>query len=135
MLTSICALSVAFTPAPSLGPAVAVRTQPNVAPVMNAAALGRRAALLGLVALPLTANADAIEEIAARNAEAAAAAKSPEALQAAAEKEEAEQNNALFAGVGIGALILGSSAISMAPVSENVKRVGDKVRTGKGRKY
>ena len=102
---------------------------------MNAAALGRRAALLGLVALPLTANADAIEEIAARNAEAAAAAKSPEALQAAAEKEEAEQNNALFAGVGIGALILGSSAISMAPVSENVKRVGDKVRTGKGRKY
>ena len=68
-------------------------------------------------------------------AEAAAAAKTPEALQAIKDEEAAGENNAVLASAFITILLGGSTALSMAPVSENVKRVGEKVKTGKGRKY
>ena len=78
-----CATSVGFTPmAPVLPPLPVVR-KPNA--VVMSGALGRRAAFLGALALPtLSAHADSIEEIAARNAAAAEAAKSPEVLAAKA---------------------------------------------------
>ena len=76
-----------------------------------------------------------MQDIAAKNAEAAAAAKTPEALQAIKDEEAAGENNAVLASAFITILLGGSTALSMAPVSENVKRVGEKVKTGKGRKY
>ena len=76
-----------------------------------------------------------LQDIAAKNAEAAAAAKTPEALQAIKDEEAAGENNAVLASAFITILLGGSTALSMAPVSENVKRVGEKVKTGKGRKY
>merc|ERR1712194_105137 len=119
---------------------------PLVAPVVSrctpltmgesAAPYGRRAALLAFAVLPaLQVKADSIEEIAARNAALAAAEKSPEALAKKAEAEAANENGQLYAAIGISVLLAGSAAISLAPVSENVKRVGDKVKTGKGRNY
>ena len=134
MLTVCLALSSAFTPAPPLSASALASSRAS--PTMSAAGMGRRAALLGLAAIPLQqAKADAIADIAARNAIAAEAEKSPERLAEIAKKEEDDSNGALIAAVGISALIVGSSAISLAPVSENVKRVGKKVRTGQGRKY
>lgn len=126
---------VAFAPATPLS-AGSLAPRRHASPSMAASpGLGRRAALLGLVALPQMANADAIADIAAQNAKAAAEAKSPEALAAIKEKEKSEENGALIASLGITALLVGSTALSMAPVSENVGRVATKIRTGKGRKY
>ena len=82
---------------------------------------GRRAALLTLATLPaLAVHADSIEDIAKRNAEAAAAAKSPEALAAKQKAEDDEANGAVLASAAITILLAGSTALSMAPVSENV---------------
>ena len=128
-------LSLAFAPATPLS-ASSLAPRRHTAPSMAASpGLGRRAALLGLVALPQMANADAIAEIAAKNALAAEEAKSPEALAKIKEKESSEENGALLASLGISALLFGSTALSMAPVSQNVGRVATKLRTGKGRKY
>ena len=132
MFVALLALSSAFAPAPALRPVAVHR---HAGPTMDAAALGRRAAVLGIVAAPLAAHADAIADIAAKNAEAAAAAKTPEALQAIKDKEDEQENGQLIASGFITVLLLASTALSLAPVSENVKRVGDKVRTGKGRQY
>lgn len=41
----------------------------------------------------------------------------------------------MIASAAITIFLAASTAVSMAPVSENVKRVGQKVKTGKGRKY
>jgi hypothetical protein len=137
-MLSVFALT-AFGLAPSLvaNPRGLVHQPRAGAPLAVAAPHGRRAALLGaLAAMPaLAARADSIEDIAKRNAEAAEAAKSPEALAKIAEEEKANENSALYASAAISVLLFGSTAISMAPVSENVKRVGKKVRTGVGRKY
>ena len=80
---------------------------------------GRRAAMLGLAAIPAAAWADSIEEIAARNAAAAEAAKSPEALKKKEEEDKGNENGAVIASAGITLLLAGSTALSMAPVSEN----------------
>ena len=50
-------------------------------------------------------------------------------------KEKDEEGGAVIASAAITILLLASTAVSMAPVSENVKRVGTKIKTGKGRKY
>ena len=135
MFAALVCAAAAFSPPMQLAPR-SVAVQSRAEPLMVAhEVLGRRTALLALAALPLSARADSIEEIAARNAAAAAAAKSPEALAAKEAKEKDGENNTLFADVAIGAILLGATGLSLAPVSENVKRVGDKVRTGKGRKY
>jgi hypothetical protein len=140
--TTVCALS-AFSPSPQLqvaagrpGAVSAVQLQNLAAPapMMN---LGRRAALAGVLLLPsLQANADSIEEIAARANKKAEEARSPEALKAKEEADKANENNQAVIGLGIGGLLLAATATSLAPVSENVKRVGKKIQTGKNqRKY
>jgi len=105
---------------------------------------GRRAALLAIAALPaLVAHADddgldgGLAAIVARNKAAAEAARSDEALAAKAKAQEDGQNSQLIAGAAIGALVLASSAASFSAsgTTGNVKRVADKVKTGKGRKY
>ena len=100
---------------------------------------GRRAALLAVAALPmLAANADdALDAIVAKNKAAAEAARSDEALAKKAKEEEDGANVQLVAGGVIGALVLASSALSFSAsgTTGNVQRVGDKIRTGKGRKY
>ena len=75
------------------------------------------------------------QDIAKRNAQAALDAKSPEALAAKEAKEKDEEGGAVIASAAITIFLAASTAVSMAPVSENVKRVGQKVKTGKGRKY
>ena len=54
-----------------------------------------------------------------------------------AKAESAKRRTKIFAVLTFVATIFlaASTAVSMAPVSENVKRVGQKVKTGKGRKY
>ena len=113
-------------------PAMRART---VGTVMTA--VDRRAvlALAPLAFVPNMAVADSIEEIAKRNAAIAAAEKSPEALEKKKDEEKANENGQLIASLAISALLLGSTALSLAPVQENVKRVGQKVKTGKGRNY
>jgi len=125
------ALTAGFAPA-----AAPVQTRRTAASsiVMSEAPQGRRAALstLGLAALtlPLVAHADSIEEIAARsNAKAKAEA---EAKAAAGPIEEPD--NSSSAGL-IGAIAVGGTLASTAFYSQNLKRVGEKITTGKGRKY
>ena len=130
MITAICALSAAaFAPAVPARGMAPVRAPPVV---MSAPAYGRRAALLAIAALPtLQAHADAVEEIAARNAAALEAERAAKAAKAA---EGPEDNTAAIALVG-GIAAVGT-AVSLAPVSKNVERVGKKIVTGKNqRKY
>ena len=131
----LCASSVGFAPPlHALAPRSIVHEPHDV--VMSGA-LGRRAAFIGaLTVLPtLRANADSIEEIAKRNAEAAAAAKSPEALAAKEADEKGQENSQVLASTAITLLLVGSTVISFpaSGTTENVKRLGDKVKTGKGR--
>ena len=95
---------------------------------------GRRAALatfgLAALAFPHTASADSIEDIAARSnaAAKAEAAKKQAALEAGVEEPKASYTPIIaIAGGGV----LASTYF----YSQNLKRLGEKVITGKGRKY
>ena len=103
--------------APVLQPRTIVR-EPNA--VVMSGALGHRAAFLGALALPtLSAHADSIEEIAARNAAAAEAAKSSEVLAAKAAEEKAQENGSLYASAFITLLLGGATVISFPASGTN----------------
>lgn len=94
---------------------------------------GRRAALFTLAALPLrkVVAEDDIAEIAARNAKAAEAERASAAAKAAVEPEG--DNRLASVGLVGGILAVGTVA-SLVPVTENVKRVGKKIQTGKNQR-
>lgn len=95
---------------------------------------GRRAALatfgLAALAFPLTASADSIEDIAARSN---AAAKAEAAKKQAAFEAGVEEPKASY--TPIIAIAGGGVLASTYFYSQNLKRLGEKVITGKGRKY
>lgn len=133
MLAAVVAGAVAFSPVAQI-PSVAPVRPAMSSVVMSAPAYGRRAALLAALAAVPAANAD-IADIAAKNAELAAAARTPEALAAKKAEEDAQEGSQLAISLGIGGLLLASTAFSFqgSGTTENVKRLGDKVKTGKGR--
>lgn len=136
MICSLVLAASAFAPSPML-PVHSPTVHMSTPVAMSAAGLGRRAAFLGLAALPLAAHADAIADIAARNAAAAEAAKTPEALAAIKQKDDDQENGQVVASAGI-TLFLAAATLLSFPASgtdQNVKRLAKKVATGKGRNY
>ena len=131
VLALVVAVANGFTPAAHV--AHSHTGAPRTIAVM---AEGRRAALstigLAALALPLAASADSIEEIAARSNAAAKADSEAKAAAIDAGAEEPDNKSSLTVILAIAA---GGTLASTAFYTENLKRLGEKVTTGKGRKY
>ena len=130
LLLSVClALASGFTVAPALTSRRAASTTVVMMEGRRGVVAALGAAAVATLPFTQTAFADSIEEIAARSNAAAKAAAEAKAEEVVVEPDNKSSLNLILAIAG------GGTLASTAFYTQNLKRLGEKVVSGKGRKY